>query len=678
MPLPNIVLDDRTYASLKTELRRRIPAYTPEWTDYNESDPGIALMELFAWLGEMLVYRINNIPDKAYIKFLQMIGIELKGPSPAQTYLTFTLASKDLPFAVPIDGQTQVSLANSAGGGPVIFETSDNLYAVGASLAAVQYFDGARFTVVNDFNPSDGTSYLAFGQLPQAGSALYLGFDRAYPTDGDFDYPLTLLVAGSPGMGDVQGGPANLITFSPPIDARLEYWNGSGWQAVTMVEDGTKNLTQEGVITFKAPQAWAPALYGALKKSSDTPLFWMRYRINQVLGQGYQFAPTLTNILVNAVRAVNSVTVEDELLGASNGMPNQSFQISHFPILKDAAATGSIAVDEGDGNGFVAWTEVSDFANSTRTDQVYMLDYGSGLVQFGDGVNGKIPHWLSLDASNREPADAPNIKMTRYRWGGGSSGNAGPGSITNLERAIPFVASVTNPVASQLGSDEESVADAENRAPAFLRARNRAVALSDFVTLAKETPGARIQRAAALPLQRPQTQVVRAADGSVIVPPPAPGVVTILVVPDGPDPAQPVATDQTLAAVAQYLDRFRLLACELHVARPLYRSVEIEARVIAAPNALSGDVQNALTEALLAFYNPLSGGQKGEGWDFGGTIYVSDAYGQILTVDGVLRIDGPVKIFVDGVEQPQDSDIALQPFELVYSTKHTLDVSYPQ
>ncbi len=68
MALPDIQLDNRSYTDLVNELRRRIPAYTPEWTDYNESDPGIALIELFSWLADILVYRINQVPDKAYVE----------------------------------------------------------------------------------------------------------------------------------------------------------------------------------------------------------------------------------------------------------------------------------------------------------------------------------------------------------------------------------------------------------------------------------------------------------------------------------------------------------------------------------------------------------------------------------------------------------------------------------
>ena len=77
MPLPDIQLDDRTFEQLVTELRRRIPAYTPEWTDHNDSDPGITLLQLFAWLSEMIIWRLNQVPQKNYYAFLRLVGIDL-------------------------------------------------------------------------------------------------------------------------------------------------------------------------------------------------------------------------------------------------------------------------------------------------------------------------------------------------------------------------------------------------------------------------------------------------------------------------------------------------------------------------------------------------------------------------------------------------------------------------
>ena len=71
LPLPN--LDDRRFEDLVEELRTYIPGYAPGWTDHNPSDPGITFMEMLAWLGEMLLYRLNRIPPEIHKKFLLLI-----------------------------------------------------------------------------------------------------------------------------------------------------------------------------------------------------------------------------------------------------------------------------------------------------------------------------------------------------------------------------------------------------------------------------------------------------------------------------------------------------------------------------------------------------------------------------------------------------------------------------
>jgi hypothetical protein len=75
LTLPN--LDDRTYDDLVAEAQSLIPSLAPEWTDFNPSDPGITLVELFAWLTEMLLFRINRLPDQNVRTFLKL----LNGPS---------------------------------------------------------------------------------------------------------------------------------------------------------------------------------------------------------------------------------------------------------------------------------------------------------------------------------------------------------------------------------------------------------------------------------------------------------------------------------------------------------------------------------------------------------------------------------------------------------------------
>lgn len=76
MPLPVPNLDDRQFDDLVEEGRGMIAQYAPEWTNYNPSDPGIMLLELFAWLSESVLYRLNQIPEERYVLFLDLLGVQ--------------------------------------------------------------------------------------------------------------------------------------------------------------------------------------------------------------------------------------------------------------------------------------------------------------------------------------------------------------------------------------------------------------------------------------------------------------------------------------------------------------------------------------------------------------------------------------------------------------------------
>ncbi len=73
--VPN--LDRMNFEELVKEAKSLIPIYNPEWTNHNPSDPGITLIELFAWLCEMMIYRIDQVPDENYIHFLNLLGVKL-------------------------------------------------------------------------------------------------------------------------------------------------------------------------------------------------------------------------------------------------------------------------------------------------------------------------------------------------------------------------------------------------------------------------------------------------------------------------------------------------------------------------------------------------------------------------------------------------------------------------
>ena len=127
-------LDDRTFEDLFAQARALIPRYAPEWTDFNESDPGIALLQLQAFFADQLIYRLNQVPDRNYLKFLALLGITLQSASPAQVDVTFTTSSSTADAIVPAG--TQLATAGGSDGSPVVFSLPQAMNVTAASLAA--------------------------------------------------------------------------------------------------------------------------------------------------------------------------------------------------------------------------------------------------------------------------------------------------------------------------------------------------------------------------------------------------------------------------------------------------------------------------------------------------------------------------------------------------------------
>src|SRR5205085_11951325 len=108
MPLPTPLLDDRHFQDIVDQAKLLIPRYCREWTDHNVSDPGVTLIELFAWMTDLLLYRVNQVPDKMYVKFLELIGVRLQPPRAAVAPITFYLSAPQ-PADVTIPEGTDVA-----------------------------------------------------------------------------------------------------------------------------------------------------------------------------------------------------------------------------------------------------------------------------------------------------------------------------------------------------------------------------------------------------------------------------------------------------------------------------------------------------------------------------------------------------------------------------------------
>jgi predicted phage baseplate assembly protein len=99
--IPSPKLDDRTFRDIVDEAISMIPRYAPEWTNHNAADPGVTLIELAAWMTDLLLRRLNQVPEKNYVAFLNLLGIKLRAPRAARALLQFNLVEGAAKQRVP-------------------------------------------------------------------------------------------------------------------------------------------------------------------------------------------------------------------------------------------------------------------------------------------------------------------------------------------------------------------------------------------------------------------------------------------------------------------------------------------------------------------------------------------------------------------------------------------------
>jgi hypothetical protein len=191
MPLPLPNLDDRRWTDLVEEGRALIPMFAraePRWTDHNIHDPGIMLMELFAWLTEMNIYRLNRVPERHRRKFLALVGFNPRPPRAARALLSISpKAETTLPAGVEFETPQLV-------GPNPRFRTLHEVTVVPVRLAAIQVDDGSG---LRDHTRAltEGLPFTVFGEDPKpdtekGGPSFYLGFSQPLPTG----VPITLFL----------------------------------------------------------------------------------------------------------------------------------------------------------------------------------------------------------------------------------------------------------------------------------------------------------------------------------------------------------------------------------------------------------------------------------------------------------------------------------------------------
>ncbi|WP_243075109.1 putative baseplate assembly protein [Microbacterium sp. SS28] len=643
LPAPN--LDDRRFQDLVDDAKRLIAARCPEWSDHNVSDPGVTLIEAFAFMVDELHYRLNRVPDRLYITFLDLLGVTLHPPAPARADILFRL-SAPRPEPVVVPAEAEVGTQRIEGEPPLVFATLEELVIPPRTLTHIGRGEPVDVRVVHAENalPGEGTLE-AFGAEPAPGDALLFGLDDAAPR---------CLVALALDCS-VRG--VGVDPTDPPW--QWQAWTGRSWKPCRVVSDGTGGLNKDGEVEVLLPREHVVSVVGGVRAG------WIRCVVTEPAHDrqpAYTSSPLVhraaASVVGGAVDATHAETVAGEVLGLSEGVPGQVFALTQAPIVADG---DDIVVEVAGGAGWEEWIEVDSFAGHAEDERILTVDRARGEISFPPAVreaDGTLTRYGAVPA-----AGAP-LRVPRYRVGGGRRGNVGAGALAVLRTTVPYVRSVENLTAALGGNDGETLDEAKRRGPLALRTRDRAVTAHDYEQLAKAArPG--IARVRCVPASGHDSAV-----RLLVVPSAAAG-------PDGHvDFADLEPREELLAGIAAEIDERRAVGARVIVEPPFYRGITIVARLIVRPGGVHDVVEQRALAALYRHFDPVLGGLDGTGWAFGRPVLAGEVYAVLQAVRGVELVDDLKLWEADPVTGKRAGEptmrIDLDANALVYSYRHSV------
>lgn len=661
LPLPDI--DDRRFDDLVAELQARLAHQVPDMAPLAPGDPVHALVDLFAWLAETVLYRANRIPERQRRAFLNLLQIPLRSARPARGLVSLDAAAVDgrgpLPPIVP--AETALSA------GAVAFSTVGELQPTPLMLRLLvkRTLDAqalaAQGITVAQLRDQYGVEPVAFRPVTLLPGIDTLGLQGSQ--DGAFHLALCLpkplgQAAAERVRGQIAGTVLN-IGLAPKDDddgdlaaallPRKLQWDLAWWPdpeaQPTVVRwlplealpgpggDSSRGGRQTGVVRLRLPRearllrvptAIDPQWAGFGDTPPEPPadiqptqvVAWLRLRC------AAEPQLTLGHIAVNAVQVIGQGVVRDEMLGSGSGQPDLVLKLGHGDVDPD-----SLRLEVQGATGFEPWRAVAQFAGEAADAQVYLLDPASGEVRFGDGLRGRRP-----------PAQA-RVRAAVYRHGGGAAGNLAPGRI----QPVPGGRLVLrHEWPTRGGVDAETVAEAERRIPAFLNHRDRAVTAEDFSVLARDNPVNPVARAEAVAGFFPGASLLAVRRN-------VPGVVSVFVLPPAPMAfaAAPRPSAGLLGDVHAWLAPRCVIGCELYVLAPQYVRVAIAVALEVVDPATEQSVVAEVQQALLRYLWALPpGGVRGEGWPRGRAVEINELRTQAGRVAGVEAVNG-LRLFVE-------------------------------
>lgn len=685
--LPDINLDNETFDDILENAKNSIVTIYPEWTDFNYHDPGITMLEMFAWLKEIQQYYLNKIGPDSIGKYLKLLGIRRGTKRPSECEVTVR-CSDDL---IAAEGTGFYA-------GDIRFEAVSRTFVSSARIVCCICKDGDDERVIDQAELNFGGSLRMMPFLSGRNSEFYIGFDK--PLEKGEQHLLYVDISEN---GNVARNPiTDAESFVPLVDVAAEYFGSGGWQSIDC-EDPTFGFLYQGTLRL------CPA--GAHRKTEvgGRSAYFIRFRLT---GGEYDVLPVIRNLQFNLLpviqretkaecrdfapdselrlfsdlaargstrvylrddnglfmpaakyeKAIDETTGEVRLsvagadaacgvrvvnispdfiqkseIGFGTGLPFQKFSLEtedleyeNFCLMTELPAGGGRLIE---------WKKVSDFSSAKAEDCVYVLDTAAGEIQFGDCIRGAAPEG--------------RIYIAGCAYTLGAGGNVSAGKINRASGFDDESLTVTNMRGSSGGMNEETVDNCCMRAYKLMQTTETPVTDEDYERIVINTQGLMVETCRMLP-------VVRSSDQH---PDPVRSIVVKLYSPDG----KGVPGERHCRNILNALERRRMLGVGFRIVRPEYAAIRIYADISAERSATNA--KDEVEKVIKDFFTECSN-------RFGIKLIYSKLCERIERLPYVISLNTlTMETQGNGAERTREGDLQLSPNVTAYLSEIDLRLS---
>ena len=654
MPITQPAIDDRRFAQLVDDTLARVPVHTPEWTNFNQSDPGVTMVQLFSFLTENLIFRANQIPERNRAKFLQLLRIPLAPASAANGLITIA-NERGAALTEPLPGDLEVHA------GAVPFRTQLGLDVL--PIEARVLFKRKLAAPSNELLDYYRLLYASYQLAFPSDVELYetVALDRKVVDSVDLNsdtiiaHSLWIALLGrkndarvndggqwKKAIRDQLGGRTLTLGIVPALDeVQAQLLPGGNAQSRQLLRFELPNvpangrvprdasdqpapnyrqlaprtevdlLTVPGVVQLSLPAAdqlrfWegVDPLEGGVGDMppmlddpalADRVITWLRVRADGAAKARIQW------VGINAAPVKQIERIAAEPLPDGDGNPDQTRKLSHAPVLPGSVRVVTRVADDKP----LPWTQTDDLA--AAAPEVPVSDPRSPTREAKTQAAGPT-EVFELDAEAGELRFGDGLRGRRlplgarvyaaYEFCQGAQGNVAEGAI-NSAAQLPSGFTVRNPAQTWGGADAETVLAGEKQVRRHLQHRERLVSVDDFEAIACRTPGVQVGRIEVLAAFHPD--LVPNEPGG------APGVVTVMAIPrfDAGQPDAPRADRLFLNALCRHLDPRRLVTTELVIRGASYKGIWISVGIEAAAGYSIAQVVNDVKLRLQEVLKPV-------------------------------------------------------------------------